>query len=369
MTQRLSRRRAGTLLWAVLALVVIMSVDALGSNPVGVAESAYELRMNGKLDEAKKILDDAVAANPGYAAGHFELARVKLHMALGNPREIAALLAEAQQSIDRAIEIDPDNVIYSYFAGKVAFARAYMAMAMEEPDAKIKAARCCEAFETAVRLKPDYYEAMLHLVELYGDPPEGFGGDRSKAEAYQSKLAKKDEIFGVKARSVLENVSVADWTSLRDKYPGNTDIIEELGKAYLRENNLVEAGKCFEEAVKIDPREAILFMDLGRYHIFNVIQAMESEDKKSVETDLAAAEKAIQRYLEFEHPAPIRAYALEMLAKVKRGRGEQDKVDKLRKEAQALDPYYSKATGCPPLALFTPPETIFQDHRYLARPF
>ncbi len=354
----------------VCAACVLSSLSCSPASEPGAAEVAYELRMNGKLAEGRQLLVDALAQDPNYAAGHYELARIMLHAALGdNPRKLDSLLIAAQQSIDRAVAHDSRSAIYPFFAGHVGFMRGYLAMHLGEADAAEKVARSCDAFATALRLKPDYREARLHLVELYGLLPEEMGGDRSKAEAHMSELAKVDEIFGMKAQSVLGEVSVADWEALRETHPGNTDVLEELGKAYLWQGDLIAAGQCFDEAVAIDSSEVILFLDLGRYHFVHVMEILMSEEQEELQTHLAAAEGAMLRYLETEHPAPMKAYALRMLSKVKHGAGEKEERNRLKEEAKALDPYHSRATGSPGLVLFAPPGTILQDHRYLMRPF
>jgi len=132
---------------------------------------------------------------------------------------------------------------------------------------------------------------------------------------------------------------------------------------------VTESVKCFDKAVEIDSSKVILFMDLGRYHLAFVMEILMSEDQEALPMHLAAGEAAMSRYLESEHLAPMKAYALRMLSNVKRRTGELDEGDKLRAEASALDPNHSRATGCPPLVLFTPPGTISQEHRYLTRPF
>lgn len=353
----------------VCAACLFLSVSCAPTTERGPAEVAYELRINGKLDEAKQVLEDALSQDPGYADGHYELARVKSHMAFGDPRQTENLLTEALQSINRAVALDSSSVIYTFFAGHVHFVRAFFAMHMGEADAAERAARSCDSFTAALRLDPDYREAMLYLVELYGVLPVEMGGDRSKAEVYRTELAAKDEIYGMKARSILSEVGVADWKELYEKHPGNTDVLEELGKAYLRKGNVAEADKFFEEAVAIDSSQVILFLDLGRYHFGSALEIMESEEQETLQRHWAAAESAILRYLESEHPAPMKAYALRMLSKVKHGTGDKGEGDNLKAEAKALDPFHSRATGNPPAVLFTPPGMIEHDHRYLMRPF
>lgn len=354
----------------VCAACVLSAVSCSPASESGAAEAAFELRMSGKLDEAWQLLEDALARNPDYAAGHYELARIMLHAALGHhPRKLDSLLIAAQQSIDRAVAQDSGSAIYPFFAGQVGFMRAYLAMNLGEAAAAERVAGSCEAFEAALRVKPDYREARLHLIELYGLVPAEMGGDRSRAEAHMSELAKTDEVYGMKAQSVLGEVSVADWQTLREKHPRNTDVLEELGKAYLWEGDLIASAKCFEEAVAIDSSKVILFLDLGRYHLIHTMELMRSEEQGELQMHLAAAETAMRRYLETEHPAPMKAYALRMLSHVKHGAGDKEERDRLKEEAKALDPYHSRATGSPGLVLFAPPGTILQDHRYLMRPF
>ena len=64
----------------VCAVCILSSVScAPTTTEPGAAEIAYELRMNGKLEEAKQVLEDALAEDPDYAAGHYELSRLKCH--------------------------------------------------------------------------------------------------------------------------------------------------------------------------------------------------------------------------------------------------------------------------------------------------
>jgi tetratricopeptide (TPR) repeat protein len=323
--------------------------------------------MNGKLDEAEQLLAEMLAENPDDAAGNYELARLMIHKGLGN-REIVTLLPEAWETINRAVEKDSESVVYQLFAGRVGFMFAYMGMKQGGSEVAEKMAACCEAFEAVLRLKPDHKATRLNLVELYGSLPEEWGGDSTKAVAHMSELAMRDEVYGMKARSVLEEVSVADWKALLDKHPGNTEVLEELGKAHLGVDDVSAAAQCFEAAVKIDPSEIILFLDLGRYHVYSALHAMRSENEELQMTHLAAAEPAIRRYLEVENRTPMKAYALGTLAKVKRGMDEKDEMERLGEEAEALDPYYSKASGCPGPELFTPPGELHEGHRYMLRP-
>ena len=111
-----------------------------------------------------------------------------------------------------------------------------------------------ELSRSALKLKPDYRQAMLYLVEIYGTLPEDKGGDKSKAEQYAKKLEGMDEVYGAKARWILlpEGTNRVDyWQKVMKNHEGNTDVLEEMGKAYLGADDVNDAVLCFEKAIKI----------------------------------------------------------------------------------------------------------------------
>jgi tetratricopeptide (TPR) repeat protein len=114
----------------------------------------------------------------------------------------------------------------------------------------------CGYYESALKLKPDYHEALLYLVQIYGLLPEDMGGDKSKAEQYAKKLEEMDEILGAKARAILmpeEADYVEYWQKVSDKHKGNAEVLRELGRAYLFKDQVEEGVKCIDEAIGITP--------------------------------------------------------------------------------------------------------------------
>ena len=357
------------ILCIVLLSVVCLAAFAYGDKPSAkdqnVAVDAYNLRMQGKADQAKTLLDQAISNNPNSAAAHYELARILLLRALGGNAKIS----DAQAPADRAVALDPQNVIYTFYAGHVGYFQAYVSL-MTGGQPKADLAKAIGAFESALTLKPDYHQAGLCLVELYSQFPEEAGGDKSKAEQYARQLEAKDEVFGAKARSMLmpEDIDRVDyWQEMLKKHEGNADVLEELGKAYLRTERVDNAVSYFERAIEIHPEKASLFLDLSIYHTFRAMRAR--DDKDLLHASVLAGDAAVRRYIESKPIQPMLAYALGVQAKYKFFLGEKEKGDALFKEAQALDPYFSKATGAPSPYLFIPPGEISQKHRYLMRPF
>ncbi len=337
----------------------------ISANYQNAAMEAYNLRMQGKVDQATTLLEQAISKNPNNAAAHYELARIQLLRALGGKGEIS----DACQPADKAVELDPKNVSYAFYAGHVSFFQAYFAL-MTGGQPKEHLARATGAFESALRLKPDYHQARLCLIELYSLAPEETGGDKSKAERHAKQLEAMDEVFGAKAQSMLlaEEVDKVDyWRKIRKAHQGNAEVLEELGKAYLGADKVDKAVSCFEKAIEINPEKTFLFLDLSIYHTFRALRA--GGDKELLQSCVTSGDAAVRRYIESKPIQPMLAYALGVRAKYKFFSGDKEQGKTLFKEAEALDPYFSKATGAPFPCLFIRPGEISKKHRYLLRPF
>ncbi len=333
------------------------------SSPV---QQAYELRINGNADSAKVILEQVLAADSTNAAAWYELARTKHHIGLGNPRVLFGSLEDIQQNTEAAVNNDPGNVIYSFYRGSISFTRAYAALMMGQPDAKEKVGDAVSAYEAVLKLKPDYVEAKLYLVEVLGLPEE-MGGDSTQAEVYAHQLEEVDVVFGAKARELRlpeDADRVAFWQGVVEENPGNADALEQLGKAYLYQENSEQGTKYLEEAMRADPGRKLLLLDLARYH---TMTGMQDTVKKDIVFPLA--EELIQKYLATEPIAPLKAYSHGFSAMLKFRLGDNEAADALQEEAKAIDPNFSKASGIPGAILFTKPDEVSHFHSYFFRPF
>jgi len=335
------------------------------------AQRAYELRMQGKIDEAGTLLEQAISEKPDNSAAHYELARVQLHRALGSGSRDALtdMVGDARDTIDRAVSLTPEDVNSAVFAGYLGYLQAYTALMMGgKPREKLVAAT--SAFDSALRLKPGHHPVVLYLIELYGQFPAEAGGDRSMAEKYAKQLEAAGGVAGAKARSILlpEDVDRVDyWQKVLRENQGNPEVLEELGKAYLGANKLEDALSCFQKAIGIDSAKASLFLDLSIYHTFRAMGA--GPDKDLLRASVASGDAAIARYIASEPIQPMLAYALGVQAKYKFFLGDQEQGQALFRRAEMLDPYFSKATAAPHPGLFHPPGEISDRHRYLMRPF
>ena len=327
---------------------------------------AFNLRMSGKVDEAKSLLESIIARDSTNAMAYYELARLQNYMLIGGGN---VKISDMVSSAGKAVMYDPENVTYAYYKAIASFFNAFMAMQKGQDEVKPLITETGNYFENVLNLKPDYYESMLYLVEIYGMLPKDMGGDSLKAIALADRLAKTDEFFGAKARAVLlpENSDrVKYWEDCLAGDKNNPDVLAEVGKAYLFKDDPNGAEKYFREAIRIDPAKNILILDLARYHIMQVMQ-----NKDLAKTELPIAQGYLESYLKSvpEPVIPLKTYAMGLMVRTDMFLGNQEKAEKLMKEAKALDPYFSRASGVPVLLLFDPPDKIIHHYFSFFSPF
>jgi len=239
------------------------SKKASASNKPNVAIQAFELRMAGQVDEAKELLEKAVAANPQNAAAQFELSRVHFYMA-----SETLDLAQAQKTIEKAIKIKPDNPWYHYWAGEIACYNGILKMhgflsRLEMPGQMNKAIK---HFKQAVDLKPDFHEARLELMGMYDRLPWYCGGSKSKAQKHEQILV---ELGGDP-----------------DKQPDPDMALLHAGLEYIREKKFESAEQKIREYLEINPvipLRAYGLSQLARIHWLEGRKAEAEELRKQAE--------------------------------------------------------------------------------------
>ena len=121
--------------------------------------------------------------------------------------------------LTRAVAHDSQKVMYHTFAGMSLTFKHTTLFRSGKPNVKEHFITACNAFEAALKLKPDYPQVMLYLVELHGQFPENAGADKSKATAYAGQLETTDDVYAAKAKSILfpESCGVEFWKALLSK--------------------------------------------------------------------------------------------------------------------------------------------------------
>jgi tetratricopeptide (TPR) repeat protein len=333
-------------------------------------KEAYLLRLDGKADSAKVLLESILVEDSTNAAAWYELARTKHHIGLAHPAQLfGGLIQDIQKHIDRAVETDPQNVIYSYYKAIIDHTILYMNLNMGKEDVSRSFTKTIDSYQNLLTMKPDYYEAKLAMVELYALLPENMGGDKALAKKYTHELEKSDVVFGAKARELImpdNSDYILFWQHVKENNAANADIYEALGKAYLRKDQPDMAVSWFEQAISLNPDYHILYVDLGNYYLMQAMQNI-----KSLSSVSAQIEYALTSYINSkpEPIIPLKAYVIGKMSMIKLRTGNAKRGTELQSKAMALDPNFSKAFGIPSQILFDPPDKISHAFTYFFRPY
>lgn len=352
-----------------MAFILSVMLNCVGQKNNEIITNAYELRMNGQADSAKVLLEKSLKKDSTSALAWFELTRTNQHIGLANPQNLVASMDEILHQINQAVIFDPENVYYLSYKGSIEMLNLYVSLMTGKNDVLDKLKKVENTYDAVLKLKPDYYEVKLTLVELFGTLPEDKGGDKEKAEKYAAELEKEDVLHGAKAREILMNENddkIAFWESINKKLPGNTGVYEALGRCYLHKKKVEEAKKCFKKAITLNPENSTLYLELGRYYM---MQAM--RNVKVLDSIAPFIEEEFNKYLNTqpEPNRPMKAWVISNLGKIKYRTGDKEGGKQLMDKANELDSFYSKAFAVPNQSLYSPPGNFFRGHSYYFRPF
>ncbi|MBN2543407.1 hypothetical protein JXI42_11135 [bacterium] len=349
---------------AILLTLVILSCGKKDKSVI--VNQAYELRLSGVVDSAKVVLEGALAENPNSSLALFEMARLKHHMGLGDPQGFFETIDEIEQTLQKAIDNDPDNVVILFYDAYFSFLAAYALLVEEQPGLQEKVQGVVSNFEAVLALQPDYSEAMLYIVEILSLPAQ-MGGNMTKAGEYVVKLGEIDPVLGAKGQELLldpEVDRVEFWEKILETNPESAEAMDMLGKAYLYNEDLDKGRDYLEKAMEKGPGKTQLLLDLARFFLITAMRDSTMEDSA-----LPIAEDYVNRYIDTSPINPLKAFATAIYAQIKHGQGNDDIARELGEEALILDPYFSKAFAVPPMVLYSKPDEVCHYHSYFFRPF
>jgi tetratricopeptide (TPR) repeat protein len=158
------------------------------------------------------------------------------------------------------------------------------------------------------------------------------------------------------------------WQQVRKEREGDIRVEKQLGLAYLENGQLEEARPLFDKVIRSGPSHHTLVLDVARHHMYRVMR-----DRSKAETELPLAEAALREYLALDPApiAPLKAWTLSNLARIKFFSGEEEDGKQLMAEARELDPFFSRATAVPGMEIYIPPGEICRCGEYASflRPF
>ncbi len=331
-------------------------------------QEAYELRLDGQLDSAIIMLEELTTSDPDNAYAFYELARATHHMGLGSPADIMTAMESSKNYVNQALMLEPENPIFLYYQSRLEGLDFYGSLQMGKTDMDIQLSEMEASVQKFIEVKPSCLAPILTMIEIYGGLPPEMGGDSAKAATYAKKLEGNVEYAALAEELMItENPNYAAyWKAYADTYDTIVKFQEALGKAFLWEDNVEAARASFEKVFKMDDCQCrkTLYLDIGRYYMLMAMQG-----RAPLDTVAPLIEDEFNKFLATKASKPLRAWTKGQLAMVKMHSGDQAAADALIKEAEALDPYYSKAFGLPDRLLFIPPHKFLCEVNYYFRPF
>jgi tetratricopeptide (TPR) repeat protein len=159
------------------------------SVPLLAADSAMNLLNSGRADDAIKLLNGQITANPQNAEAYNLLCRAYYFQEDYDP---------AIANCERAVQIDPKSSVYHMWLGRTYGDKADKA----SPFAAFGLAKKAVAqFEQAVRLDPKNIPARADLAEFYGSAPGMVGGGDDKALRIVEETVKLDPVAAANMRA------------------------------------------------------------------------------------------------------------------------------------------------------------------------
>ena len=319
-------------------------VAAHSADESDVITKAYELRVAGKVDDAKHVLDEELSARPRNAAAWFELARLEFQRG-GVTRE----LDSAQTAIERAVVLAPQRGDYDRWAALVAIYNGILkAHADDRTEMVAQMNKASAAAEKAVALDPDDLEARRLLVSLYGNNPTELGGDRKKALAQVEAIQARDAVEGAAARCefALKDKAgerIALWTELAVEHGDDARLHEHLAHEYAWKGDIEKATTHTDRTLALDPSRSPVLLGVARAF--------------ALERNSEPAETFTRRYLaqQPEGPASLRAWAQMALGRIAQMGGDNEAAERSFQQARAIDPYCWFTMTPPPEELFVVP--------------
>jgi tetratricopeptide (TPR) repeat protein len=168
--------------------------------PLFAADSVLNLLNAGRVDEAVKVLNTQIAANPQNAEAYNLLCRAFYFQEDFDP---------AIANCERAVQLDPKSSVYHMWLGRAYGDKADKA----SPFAALGLAKKAVAqFEQAVQLDPKNVPARTDLAEFYGSAPGMVGGGDDKARRVAEETVKLDPVAAANMRAQFA-LSKKDYTT------------------------------------------------------------------------------------------------------------------------------------------------------------
>jgi tetratricopeptide (TPR) repeat protein len=292
-------------LTALLALGLAVATLASATTPEQLVE-------DGHFKQARALLDRQLQAHPNDAQLNWLAARI--HRAFG---DLPGAINFAQKAVQLAPQKADYHLTLAELQGRVAQQSNMVKQAM-------LARNIHKELETAFQLEPSNLDARWGLLQYYWLAPSIMGGDKSKAKAMATDIAKLNAAQGFVAQAVI----AAD-----EKKP-------------------VEVERNYCKAIEADPKSFDAHISLAQFYM--------SDDQRKLD-------QAEEQYRAATKISPTRIDGYVGLATIYAQRGQWPQLDQVLSESERvvpdnLQPYYESG-----LALLNSGKDLPRAERYFRK--
>jgi len=356
------------LIQCILIVIISASVSAVEGIKPYIME-AYQLRVNGKADQAEELLRQNLKTDSTNAYAWFELARTRNHIFLGQGQFSPEGWGEVLGYAEKSVKLDPDDEVLAFYYAVCRLTDAFISLMQGKEDAKDKTKAAAESFRYVLKINPGCFAAQLYLIDIYGMLPEEMGGDKAIARVIADEMKSQQAVYQAMglARLMPDTADmVLYWQKVGNEAGMHSQVMEELGRAYLLKSDTENGKKYFYDAVQSDPSKKYLTMNLVRYYLMR-----SQQDQVNKDMYLKCAVEMANNYIQSDPQPipPLKAHAYSILAMISMSSNNQDEGNKYNEMAAAIDPYGSKASGMPSDIIYSPPDKVKIAYNSFFMPF
>lgn len=229
---------------AVAALVSLFAVVTFAATPEALYQAGKQALSRGEHAKAVELLEKAVAQRPNISAWHYQLGGAYGQLAQrANIFKQASLAKKAQNSLERAVELDGNNL-----------------------------------------------DARFGLIDFYMIAPGIMGGSESKALAQAAEIRKRDSLGGHRAFSRIYQIQKKPDLARNEmiaavrEQPASAKAHYFYGLTLVVEKSYKGAAEEFEKVLVLDPSYMAGWFRVGQVSVFS-------------QSNYARGEEALRKYL------------------------------------------------------------------------
>ena len=322
------------------------------------AQEAYDLRMDGKADRARLVLENYLKLDSADAMANYEYARTLFHITPQRRDSLNRIIYSKQDSvslnlahraIDRAIQSFPDN--YRFYWSKVWIPKAQKMNNSRDSltDANVLVVMENIGYlEKALALSPENemllnslkgYQFMLESKQYRTEPVRVVTFDTNSQDFIQkiyNEYRKYSQTFGGQM-PLEEKVMICEIVWQDHLYEPRMAVF--LSKLYLENKEPEKALEILIATMENRPefyREYLIMAEEFYRYSWQTYRELKSEY-------MQMAKNLISTYLNTEPCVPHKIFALKQQAIIFELNEEVGQAELIREEAQKLDPYiYSR---------------------------